>query len=269
MAGVETKISEITSLEALSGGSSAVHRLHPRVKFFTVIIFILVVISFGRHSAARLAPFFLFITVAALAAELPLALPARRSLVALPFCLFAGVASLWYEPAVAFHLFSYPVTEGLLSLITLTAKAMLTVAAVSVFVAVTPFTELSRELRCLGFPTLFVTLLELLYRYTGVLTEQTMIRAHAMALRGGSAGGLTLSEMGPLLGQLMLSSSERAGRLSDAMRCRGWDGTEEKAERMPLSSRDSMQLLALTALLLLFRAADIPALLVQFAGGVL
>ncbi len=269
MSDIRGKIAQIYSLEQLASGRSAVHRLHPLVKILSVLWFLVCVVSFDRYSFVRLAPYVFFPVVMIALADIPWLMIATRLLVALPFCLFAGLSNLLLDRSEVLRIGGIAVSSGLLSLATILLRTFLCVAAVLVLIAVTPFSELTAGLRRLRVPLVLIQLFEMTYRYIGVLLGEAAGMATAYKLRGGRSRGIELRHMGSFVGRLLLRSIDRAERVYHAMECRGYPSHAWKAEGIPLRGVDYAYLAAVCLPALLLRLADVPALLTAGLSGVL
>lgn len=231
MTDIRSKLYTIYSLEQLAGQDTCIHRLHPAAKLLVTAVYILCVASMGRYSFFAMAPFAFYPCIVLALAELPFGMVFRRTLVALPFCLFAGVSNLIFDRGVLFWLGRIPVTGGVLSVCTILLRALLCVAAVLILVAVTPLSALTGQLRRMHLPGVFVSLFEMVYRYIGTLLEEAADMRTAYLLRRGGQKGIPLRDAGVLIGQLLLRSVDRANRIYSAMKCRGYPGTQ--AARRP------------------------------------
>jgi cobalt/nickel transport system permease protein len=262
-----SKVQNLYSLEQLSAGNSVVHRLHPGVKIGTTLVFLVTVISFDRYTLGRLVPFLFYPSILIALGETPPSLLLRRSALALPFCLFAGLSNLFLERSAAFSLGALPVSFGFLSLCTLILRTLLCVSAVLILIATTPFSRLSAQLRRFRIPAGFVTLLEVTYRYIAVLVGEGHAMYTAYTLRGGGKRGIDMRDMGSFIGHLFLHSADRAERVYAAMKCRGYSlETPPPAAQSPVAA-DWLYLALVCLGCALFRAADIPALLGTWLGG--
>jgi cobalt/nickel transport system permease protein len=255
------------ALETLAEGDSPVHRLHPTVKLSAALFFVVAVASFGRYDFGRLLPYLFYPVVLTALSDTPQAMLLKRFCVALPFCLFAGGANLFFDAETAFFLFGIPVSFGFVSFATVLLKAWLCVTAVLLLVATTRFSELTRGLLRLRVPPIFVTVLEMTYRYAGVLFDEARSMYAAYALRGGNRGrrGLELRHMGGFLGMLLLRSFDRAERIYQAMKCRGYGASPPRgAKRQGLAPRDAICAAAVVLPCLLFRFVSVNELILRF-----
>jgi cobalt/nickel transport system permease protein len=223
-------------------------------------------LSFKRWELERTVPFIFFPCIFAALAELQ-ALPVlRRSAIALPFCLFAGISNLIFERSTAFFIGSLPITFGLLSCTTMLLRALLCSALVVILSATTPMQELSAQLRRFRVPAVFVGLLELCYRYTSVLLAEAQSMYSAYTLRHG-ADAIDLKDMGTFVGHLFLRAADRAERVYAAMQCRGYSikGAKPALRRMALS--DVGFLCAVCAVCIVLRLVSLPLLIGSLLYG--
>ncbi len=265
MADIRSKLNELYSLEQLAAGRTALHRLHPLSKMAVTAVYLLCVASFDRGAVVRLLPYLFYPALVLSLAEIPYRMIARRAWVALPFCLFAGVSNLLLDRRVGAVVLGVPLSAGLLSLCSLLLRTLLCVSAVLILVAVTPFSALTGQLRRLGVPGLVVSLLEMTYRYIGVLAGEAAAMVTAYRLRGNGARWPALRYFGPFVGQLLLRSADRAERVYQAMQCRLYGRRDARRAQAPFAAADWLFLLAGCGSCLLFRFFDLPAWL----GGLL
>ncbi|MDR0454415.1 MAG: cobalt ECF transporter T component CbiQ [Deferribacteraceae bacterium] len=216
------RIQELYALEQLSGGNSCVHRLHPTVKLLTTVFFIITVVSFDRYAFGRLIPYIFYPTLMMALSEIPYIMLLKRFLVTLPFCLFAGVTNVIFDNEPAFLIGGVAVSYGLVSLFTILFRTYLCVMALLVLISVTPFSEITKSMRRLKAPHIFIVIFEMTYRYIAVLFEEAYSMYIAYTLRSAGAKGIRIKDMGSFVGQLVLRSLDRAERVYNAMKCRGY-----------------------------------------------
>jgi len=256
MSDIGARVRELRSLENLSAGRTAIHRLHPLTKLLSAFIFIIFVVSFNRYDFIRLTPYLFYPFVVMALAELPYKLLLSRVLIALPFCLFAGLSNVIFDRAAAFTVGGVTISLGVLSLATILLKMYLCVMSALVLVATTPFTELTAQLRRLHVPMVFVMVFEMTFRYIGVLLEEVHAMTTAYKLRSGNKKALDMRHMGSFVGQILLRGFDRAERVHAAMRCRGYSLKHIPPARKRFQAPDMITLTAvclLSALLRFFR----------------
>lgn len=264
---MKNKVQELYALERLSGGNTCVHRLHPTAKLLTTAVFIVVVVSFDRYAFGRLVPYVFFPTLLMALSETPYAMLLKRFLIALPFCLFAGITNAIFDRAAAFTMGGVTVSYGVVSLFTILLRTYLCVMAVLTLVSVTPLSELTNAMRRLRTPYIFVTLFEMTYRYIGVLLEEAYSMRIAYSLRSANRKGIDIMDMGSFVGQLLLRSFDRADRTYNAMKCRGY-ALHSFTRRGGKPARGDRVFSAVTCILCaVFRFVDVNALFTGFSGG--
>lgn len=245
MPDLSARIRELRAMDNLSAGTSVIHRLHPLVKLLSTLVYIVFVASYGRYDFVRLAPYTFYPFIMVALAELPYKTLLPRVLIALPFCLFAGLANVFFDRATAVVVADVAVSYGTLSLLTIILKMYLCVMAALLLVASTPFTELTAQLRRLRVPAVFVMVFELTFRYIGVLIEEAFSMTTAYKLRSGNKRALDIRHMGSFTGLLILRGLDRAERVHAAMRCRGYSLTKIPHARRRLQRLDVIVLIAI------------------------
>ncbi|MDR2394259.1 MAG: cobalt ECF transporter T component CbiQ [Treponema sp.] len=214
----------IDTLERLALGTSPIHRLHPRAKLLTTFGYVVTVISFPSHQVSGLVPFLLYPAVLMSLSGTPYKPLLGRLLAALPFALMGGVSNLFLLSETALYLGPWAVSTGMVSLVSILLKTLLTVLGVLLLIATTPFFEISRQLTQLGMPKILNLQLLMTYRYISVLLTEAATMVTAYSLRAPAQKGIKMQDMGCFLGQLILRSFDRAERVYHAMQCRGFDG---------------------------------------------
>ncbi|MCR5387936.1 MAG: cobalt ECF transporter T component CbiQ [Lachnospiraceae bacterium] len=217
---MNSKLSDIYSLEQLASKNTVLHRLHPGAKLLTTLIYIICVVSFDRYSLSRVMTFIVYPVVIMALGEIPFGLILKRSAVALPFVVFAGISNVIFDRNIALYLGSIPVSGGMLSLVTLVLKTVFTVSAVLILVSLTPFNKLTAELRRIHVPNLLVSLIEMIYRYITVLGEEASNMITAFRLRSNGLKWPRAKDFGSFVGQLLIRSNDRAERVYNSMICR-------------------------------------------------
>ena len=253
MPDLSARVHELRALENLAAGSTVIHRLHPLTKIISSFVFILIVASFGRYEFVRLAPYLFYPFMMMAFAELPHRLLLSRVLIALPFCLFAGISNIIFDKVGAFTVGGIIISFGVLSFATILIKMYLCVMAALLLIATTPFTELTAQLRRLHVPLIFVMVFEMTYRYIGVLLEEVHSMTTAYKLRAFNKKAIEIRHIGSFAGQLLLRGFDRAERVHAAMRCRGYSLKYIPPIRKKLQKIDIVMLITVCLMSLLFR----------------
>jgi cobalt/nickel transport system permease protein len=250
---IRNRISEIYSLEQLSAGNTVIHRLHPGAKLFGAFVFIAAVISFDRHDFGGLIPFIFYPAILMPLSNTPFAMPHKRVLTVLPFCLFIGISNLLLEREPAFTVLNVAVSGGLLSFCVILFRAYLCVIAVLLLIAATPFTDLTAQLRKLRIPEIFIIMFEMTYRYIAVLFSEAASMRTAYALRGAGKKGVGIGHAGTFIGSLLLRSIDRAERIYSAMQCRGYALGKSRKIKRKLKTADVVYCVIICSMCLFFR----------------
>lgn len=246
MADMRSKLNEIYSLEQLSNKDTVIHRIHPFVKMLVSIIYIVCLLMKNRYNLLGLAPFLFYPVIVTALAEIPYKAIAKRTFVALPFVVFAGISNLIFDREKVMLLSGVVITTGVLSFATLIVRTVLSVSAILILVATTKFTDITRQLQRLHVPMFVVNLIEMIYRYLTVLVEEASVMMTAYRLRNPKYKYPHIKHMGTFVGHLFLRSIDRAERIYNAMKCRGYGSKKIKYDKQTITMRDVFYLLLCT-----------------------
>ncbi|PLX82369.1 MAG: cobalt ECF transporter T component CbiQ [Desulfuromonas sp.] len=261
MSQVASAYLDIRALEALAGMESTVHRLDPRAKLVTTLVFIVAVVSFGRYEISALLPFFLFPAALVGMGRLPLSVLSRKLLLAAPFVLLVGIFNPLIDRETLLVLGPLEVSGGWVSLASLALRFVLSVGAVLILIATTGMQGIALALGRLGAPRVLVVQLLFLYRYLFVLVEEGSRLVRARAQRSFGSRGLGIGVFAHLLRQWLLRTLDRAGRIHLAMLGRGFDGEVHLLRRLHFGRREALFTLGWSAAFLAFRLVNLPRLL--------
>ncbi len=267
MVSIESALLNLGYLETLSQQQTPLHRLDPRTKLLTTLVFIVAVVSFGKYEIAALLPFLIYPVALAAVGNLPPAYLARKILLAAPFAFFIGIFNPLLDRAVMVHLGPLALSGGWVSFASIMLRFVLTVSAALILIATTSLNEVGLALEKLGAPNGFVVQLLFLYRYIFVLTDEALRLMRARALRSFQGRGLGFAVFSSMIGQLLLRTLARAQRIHLAMRSRGFDGRIRLLRPLKLHLRDALFFLGWSGLFLLLRWYNLPQHLGRLLTG--
>ena len=268
--GIDTALHEIRRRDDLASQDTRLHRLDARAKVLATLFFLIAMLSLGRYEVSRLLPFAAFPLLLAAQGGVPLGLLLRRAALALPFVLFVGVFNPLIDRTVHLTIGHLAVTGGMLSFTSIMLRSLLAVTTGLVLVAVTGFDQICRALGRLGMPTALLVQLQFLYRYLFVLADEALRMLHARAQRCARHTRPGLREYRGLLGSLLLRTLDRAGRVHQAMLCRGFDGQmPDLRPTTPFGPAEWRFCATWGLFLVAVRILDLPLFLGIIAGGLI
>lgn len=203
---------------------TSAHRLDARAKALAALFFCGTVISFPKYTLASLIPFAIFPVALAIIGGVPLRPLAAAIIRTAPFAVAVGIFNPFFDRAPHLVLFGVTISGGWISFFSIIARFILTVAAVLILVATTPFPKLGIGLARLGLPRIFVDQLLVLYRYLFLLMEEGQTMARAAALRLNSRRMPNFRVAVEMMAMLFLRSWNRAERIYHCMEVRGFNG---------------------------------------------
>lgn len=221
---------ELQAMDERSDGDSMIHRLHPMVKFLAVIFYILTLVSFPKYELTGMLIMLLYPVLLYRLSGIPVVVCFYQLRLVLPLVLAVGIANPFLDKTPLLRLGTLTVSGGVISMLTLMLKGILSLMISFLLIASTKVDLLCASLRRLHIPEEIVTLFLLTYRYISVLMEQVAIMSDAYALRAPGQKGIHISAWGSFLGQLLLRSMDKANELYQSMILRGFRGSFEYLE---------------------------------------
>ena len=211
-------------MDELGRMDSPVHRLDARAQLVTTFLFVLAVMSYGRHEVSALMPLFVYPVFLMVAGNLPAGFLLKKVALAAPFALFVGIFNPLMDRHVAAVIGSHSITGGWLSFASIMVRFSLTVTAALVLVACTGIHRLCAAMDRLGMPRVLAVQLLFLYRSFFVIGDEGLRMRRSVECRSPGGQVLRLRIYGHLIGHLLLRSMDRAQRIYRAMVARGFDG---------------------------------------------
>lgn len=258
---------DLRLLDDLAKKSTSIHRLHPVVKLITTVVYLTVVVSFGRYEISSLLPFFFYPVLIITLAELPVVPILKRVVLVGPFILGIGILNPFFDHQVAM-LAGITLSRGWLTFLSILIKGVLTVTVSIVLIATTGMDKLTAALRLLKVPKIFVLQLLLTYRYISVLIEEVARMVRAYHLRAPGQKGIRRSIWGSFAGQLILRTFDRAQRIYQAMSLRGFTGEYHNGYITRVSFKDIAFLISWSLFFMIARIYNLPIMLGSLFMGV-
>ena len=222
-------------VERWSRGASLLHARDARAKLGVLAVFLVAVSTTPAQTQAAFGGYAVLLLIAAAAGRLPLPGLLRRTAVVLPFSATFAAITWWSgEPMRA---------------LALAEKSFLSGLAALILVATTPLTQVMRALEWMGVPRALILVIQFLYRYLFVLSEQAQhMRIAARCRQGlGRSRGPRLRAAAGSLGVLFARSWERADGIHRAMLARGFKGSISQLQPSRFGARDMAFLCAAAA----------------------
>ncbi len=219
---------------------SWVHRLDPRARLIGATVLTVVLSQIDHIAVLGLG---CVIGVAGLCfARVPLAASLQRLVPLNALTGFLFVVLLFVTPGdVLFRIGSVDASaEGLHRASVILFKANAIVLLLTSLVGTIEFVALGRALEQLRVPTKLVHILLFTVRYIDLMLMEYERLSQAALLRGFQPGinRHTLRTTGHLIGMVLVRSYERGGRMVEAMKLRGYDGTLRWAHPTAFQQRD-------------------------------
>jgi cobalt/nickel transport system permease protein len=213
-------------LEEFAEGSSVFHRLDPRVKFITLIPYIIVMALMQgiKYPALGLTVSALMVIITRINMKKLLNRLGAVNIFILFLWLFLPFSNPGHE---LFRVGPLTATsEGVLSALSITLKANAIVLATIALLGTTEVFSLAHALVHLKFPRKLVYLFFFFYRYISVLHDEYTRMRRALTIRAfqSKTNLHTYRTYAYLVGMLIVRSFDHSQKIYNAMLCRGFTG---------------------------------------------
>lgn len=253
MSNISDAIYEIEHMSRMAEQDRWVNRIHPLVKLFLTILFIFLVVSFHKYDFLGVISMAIYPLVIFMIGELSIKDAIRRLRIVLPLVCVVGVFNPFFDREIVTYVGGIGFSGGVLSMLSLMLKGILTVLASYILIATTTIEKICYAMRLIHIPKILVTQILLIYRYITVLLMEVKRVTQAYALRAPGQKGVHFSAWGSLVGQLLLRSMDRADDVYESMCLRGYQGEFLLDEKCAIRGKDIAFFLLWGAVFVLFR----------------
>ena len=260
---MQKALAELSEMDELAARRSLIHRLHPAAKLLTTIVCILITLSFDKYDLSGIVPMVLWPVLMFQISGVEVRTCFYKLRIVLPLVMAVGLFNPFFDREILFHIGSLGISGGVVSMITLMLKGVFCLMASFLLMATTKIDSLCAALRKWHVPAILVSLLQLTYRYVGVMTEELAVMTDAYHLRAPGQKGIHISAWGSFLGQLLLRSMDRAQELYSSMLLRGYHEHFHYADIDRFRLGDALYMTGCILFFLMLRYADIA----QLVGG--
>lgn len=203
--------------------NTLIHRINPLAKIMITMLYLLMVVSYGKYDNAGLIGFALYPLVIVAMADLPVKVLLKRLLILEPIVIGIGLFSPIFDQNQLI-LGSIELSAGWVTFLSILLKGSFTISAGILLIATTGMDRVAEGLRILKVPRIMVLQILLTYRYILVLIEEISRMSRAYFLRAPTDKGIQRKVWGSFAGQLLLRTYDRAQRIYVSMTLRGFRG---------------------------------------------
>jgi len=231
-------------LDKYSTLESVVHKLDPRTKIITFLLFIICAITTAPRDYLSFAVYAAIIFIVVLLSKVPLSYVFKRVLVIIPFVLLVAI----------FLPFANKGPEGWIIFWNVMIKSFLAVLATIMLSSTTKFHKLLKGFELLKFPKIIIMMLAFMYRYLFILVDE----AHRMERARDSRyfGGEYLRQIKivcNIIGLLFIRAYERGERVYQSMSARGFDGNIITMNELKYTKSDIYFYIIFTGMVLIIK----------------
>lgn len=259
-------LAEISELQMLAAKNGCAGQAHPLAKIIASFFYIAMLASLDKYALGAQLGMGFYPLWGMRHYRLSWRGAWRRLRIFLPLLFLVGAANPFYD-CHCFILGAYCLNAGWVSFLALLCKGLWALLAAYLLVATTSIEQICHALRLLRVPKILVTQVLLIYRYLFLLLRQAEMMAQAYSLRAPGQRGIAFGAWGPLAGQLLLRSLDRADALYQSMLLRGYRGEFYYGAGRAWTRRDGLYCLLSCAAFAALRCLPWSFLFREILGG--
>lgn len=253
MSKVNSAVREIESLDDQARRHTLVNDIHPAIKLFVTVLYLVLVVSWSRYQLVGILGMAIYPFVLFEITGLSFSQALRRLRIVLPLVCIVGIFNPLFDRQIVATLFGMQISGGVLSMITLMLKGVLTVLGSYLLIATTTVDRICYGMRCFHIPKIIVTEFMLICRYISVLGREADRLMQSYHMRAPGQKGIHYRAWGPVIGQLLLRSMDRAEIVYQSMLLRGFNDNFSIGGVAKLRSTDWKYLAGFTVMLAVLR----------------
>lgn len=239
---------EYVNLEEYTEGNSALHRLDARIKLLCAIISIFCIVVLAHWYTPLI--FFVVCFGLVIASKAPLKVYSKRLLIPLSLIAFIGlIMPFTYGTTIIARvpLLTIPIySQGIYFGVLVFTRCIAAVSVLNLLILVTPITKVMDALAWYRMPAVIVDTMMLMFRYIGILSDESTRMYRAQASRCGHSKSVSyfkrLTNYGNIAGSLLIRAFDRSVKVGNAMVSRGYTGKYNLfiLEKKKLSKKDTL-----------------------------
>lgn len=214
----------ICYIEELARRDVWINRINPLVKLIVTLIYILSVTSIDKYSLSRVILYGVYPVFILTAVDLPIKPLLQKMIVPILMGASLGILNPFLDDQMIMAGSGMMISAGWLSFASLFLKSGLCILAALILISTTTVEALAAVLETLRFPKILVVQFLLMFRYITILVSEFERSLTAYSMRASGETSLRFETWGSFIGQIFMRTSERAVRLYESMKLRGFDG---------------------------------------------
>lgn len=229
----------LNDIERQSTQTGVLQSIDARAKLITTILFLIFMLSLPINAIENTLLFATYSITLCAMAGISFSKIATRSLIALPFVALVGIFNPIIDTHTQYIIGNMTISSGWISFFTIILRGLIATQAIFILIASTGFHGICSAMNRLGIPSIFATLLLLIYHYIYILTKEALSMHRARVSRSFGKKTYSLKEWSTFIGQLFLRALAHSQAVYNAMLSRGFNNKVSVASYTTWAARDT------------------------------
>ncbi|MDE5592314.1 MAG: cobalt ECF transporter T component CbiQ [Helicobacter sp.] len=219
---ISQALQQIHTLDELSARDNWINNIHPAIKLIITLFYNILVISFDKYEIFPLLTMAIYLLIMYEIAKISIFKTLYHLKFIILFIALFGVLNPLFDQTQFFSMGKIAITGGMISMISLLIKGVLSILASYLLIATTPIENICHVLKAFHFPNILITQILLLYRYIPLFLLEVKHTLESYSLRSPKTKGIAFRTWGSLVGLILLRSIDRAYEVYQSMCIRGY-----------------------------------------------
>ena len=238
MRNIEKAFLYLNSYQVNCKENSIVSNIDPRAFILVTFVYLFSMLSLPLYQTERLIWFAVYPILMAPMSNVKYSSLFYHSLIVLPFVVLIGIFNPVIDTREAFKIGNMVISIGWLSFFSIIIRGLLSMQALLLLIRNYGFIQICNSLRSFGCPKVLTVQLFLIYRFVGVLLEETINMKRAIISRGYGKNTYSIKLWTRFIGSLFIRCLNRSKNIHYGMVSRGFEGSFPVKNNYHLGTRD-------------------------------
>ena len=250
---IENAIKELHFMDYKANSNNVLNKIHPIVKLMITVIYIVLLTSLDKYDLTRTLAMGIYLWLVSLIGEISIKNCFKRLKIVFFLLIILGIANPILDRSIITYIGVFPITTGMISMITLILKGFFSIIASYFLITTTSIENICYALKMLHIPNILITVIMLIYRYIMVFLKEVERIWTAYHMRAPKQKGIISKAWGSMIGCLMIRSIDKAQDVYQAMELRGFNPNTILVRKQKVKKSDILYLISGIVLLLAIR----------------
>lgn len=198
-------------------------KIHPLIKLIITLIYLVLLTSINKYDLITTLAMSIYLIIIGIIQEFSIKEILKKFKLIFLLLIFVGIANPILDRNVIMYIGSFPITTGMISMLTLILKGLFAVICSFILISTTGIEEICYALKLLHIPNILIVTIMLTYRYIILFLKEVNRIWIAYQMRAPNQKGVNFRVWGSMIGSLMIRTIDKANNVYESMELRGFN----------------------------------------------